>query len=91
MIEPIQPQANTGDDNREPIHEGRSHHTRQMETDTVVEEREVLLQRAMAANTTTEARAVRDQIEEHKKMYKGDDGFAPLEEQLKRLYTMLGE
>ncbi|MBC8136413.1 MAG: hypothetical protein H8F28_11050 [Fibrella sp.] len=71
--------------------DGTSHHTRQMETDTVTEEREVLLQRAMAVNTVTEARAIRDQIYEHKKMYKADAGVAALDEQLKRLETMLGE
>ncbi|MBC8135826.1 MAG: hypothetical protein H8F28_08080 [Fibrella sp.] len=72
-------------------HTGASHRTRQMETDTVTEEREILVQRAMAANTVTEARAIRDQIHEHKKMYRADEGVAVLDEQLKRLETMLGE
>lgn len=71
-------------------HTGTSHHTRQMETDTVTEEREILLQRALAINTVNEAREVRDQIYEHKKMYQGDEGIAVLDEQLKRLETMLG-
>lgn len=71
-------------------HTGASHRTRQMETDTVTEEREVLLQRAMQANTVTDARAVIDQIYEHKKMYQADEGIAVLDEQLKRLETMLG-
>lgn len=71
-------------------HTGASHHTRQMETDTVTEEREILVQRAMAVNTVTDARAVRDQIYEHKKMYQADEGVGVLDEQLKRLETMLG-
>lgn len=71
-------------------HTGASHHTRQMETDTVTEEREVLLQRATEANTVTDARAAITQIYEHKKMYQADEGIAALDEQLKRLETMLG-
>lgn len=72
-------------------HTGASHRTRQMETDTVTEEREILVQRAIAANTITDARAVRDQIYEHKKMYLADEGISVLDEQLKRLETMFGE
>lgn len=71
-------------------HTGASHHTRQMQTDTVTDEREILVQRAMAVNTVNEARAIRDQIYEHKKMYQADEGVAVLDEQLKRLETMLG-
>ncbi len=70
---------------------GTSHHTRQMETDTVTEEREVLIQRASQANTIGEARKVIDQIYEHKKMYVADHGMPALNEQLARLETMLGE
>lgn len=72
-------------------HAGASHHTRQMETDTVTEEREILIQRAMEANTVTAARQIQEQIYEHKKMYQGDHGVAALDEALKRVETMLGE
>lgn len=72
-------------------HDGKSHQTKQMETDTTTEEREVLIQRSKEANTTGEARALITQIYEHKKMYKGDAGIAALDEQLTRLETMLGE
>ena len=71
-------------------HTGASHQTRQMETDTVTDEREVLIQRATEANTVSDARAVIDQIYEHKKMYQADEGVAALDEQLKRLEAMLG-
>lgn len=66
-------------------------HTVQMETDTTTEEREVLLQRAIAASTPKEARQVRDQIIEHIEMYEEDEGVSVLEDQLMRLETMMGE
>ncbi|MBC7806791.1 MAG: hypothetical protein H7145_11635 [Akkermansiaceae bacterium] len=69
---------------------GASHQTRQMETDTVTEEREVLIQRAGEANTVGDARKVIDQIYEHKKMYQGDEGVSALDAALARLEGMVG-
>ena len=66
-------------------------HTVQMETDTVTEEREVLLQRALSAQTPKEARDVRAQIMEHIAMYEGDEGASVLEDQLLHLETLIGE
>jgi hypothetical protein len=66
-------------------------HTVQMETDTTTEEREAILQAAIGARTVEQARKVRDQIVEHMEMYEGDEGLAPLREQLTRLDQMLGE
>ena len=66
-------------------------HTVQMETDTTTIEREVLLQRAIAASTPKEARQIRDQIIEHIEMYEGDEGVFVLEDQLVRLETMISE
>ena len=68
---------------------GASHHTRQMATDTTVEEREVLLQRAMTVNTVHDARAVYDQIEEHRKMYQGDEALGMFDAAMARLEKMV--
>ena len=69
-------------------------HTKQMETDTTTEEREVLLQRAMSAlsaNDRTQITAVRAQLREHRDMYEGDQAMALIEETLRNLDEALGE
>ena len=66
-------------------------HTIQMETDTVTEEREAILQKALAARTPKEAQNARDQIMEHIEMYEGDEGASVLEDQLLHLETLIGE
>ena len=71
-------------------HTGASHHTKQPASDTTVEEREVLIQRAHEANTIGDARKVIDQIYEHKKMYQADAGMAALDEALARVEGMVG-
>lgn len=69
----------------------RTHHA---ETDTTVEEREILLQRAGEAVTLghrDKIQAVRDQLREHREMYQADAGLTAVDEQLRRLDAALGE
>jgi len=64
----------------------------QMETDTTTEEREVLLQRAIAATNLghlDEMRKVVAQIREHARMYPADEGLWVLNEQLEKMETIL--
>jgi hypothetical protein len=89
-ISEVTPETINPDTMEEAFPTGASGHTRQMETDTVTEEREILLQRAKSASNPTEARAVRDQIAEHIELYKADEGVGVLKEQLTKLDTMLG-
>jgi hypothetical protein len=70
------------------------HHTRQMETDTTTDEREILLQRAqqaLDASDTAKIRVVRDQMREHFEMYQGDEAAPVVAESLRKLDSALGE
>ncbi|MBC8104556.1 MAG: hypothetical protein H7Z41_18430 [Cytophagales bacterium] len=70
------------------------HETRQMETDTTTEEREVLLQRAIEATNLGHRHdievAIR-QIKEHIHLYGGDEGIAALQETLKNLEALIAD
>lgn len=68
--------------------------TKQMETDTTTEEREVLLQRATQALTLGhrhDIEAVRDQLREHREMYGGDEGIGAVNEALQKLDAQLAD
>lgn len=70
------------------------HHSEQIETDTQVEEREVLLQRAVEATNLGhrhEMEVAIEQIKEHLHMYPGDEGVKPLEEQLEKMRLLLAQ
>ncbi len=69
-------------------------HTHQMETDTAVEEREILLQRAteaIGAGDGAKLEAARAQLREYREMYQGDPALALVDETLRKLDTAMGE
>ncbi len=69
-------------------------HTHQIETDTATEEREIIIQRAVAAIKDGDAhqiRAVRDQLREYREQYLGDPALAFVDENLRSLDKALGE
>jgi hypothetical protein len=70
------------------------HETRQMETDTTTEEREVLLQRSIEATNLGHRDAMQEaikQIKEHMHMYQADEGIAPLQEQLQIMESLIAD
>ncbi len=70
------------------------HETRQMETDTTTDEREVLLQRSIEATNLghrDEMKVAISQIKEHIHMYGGDEGIAVLQEQLRIMEGIIAD
>ncbi|MES2462711.1 MAG: hypothetical protein V4671_19185 [Armatimonadota bacterium] len=70
------------------------HETRQMETDTTTEEREVILQRAVEATNLghrDDMKVAISQIKEHIHMYGGDEGIAVLQKQLHIMEELIGD
>jgi hypothetical protein len=70
------------------------HETRQMETDTTTEEREVILQRAIEATNLghrDDMAVAISQIKEHIHMYQGDEGIAPLLKQLRIMEALIAD
>ena len=68
--------------------------TKQMETDTTTEEREILLQRAGEALTLGhrhDLEAVRDQLKEHHHMYEGDEALPLVEQTIAKLEAALAD
>ena len=69
-------------------------HTHQMETDTAAEEREVIIQRGVAAISSGDKHqitAARDQLRQYREMYQGDPALAFVDENLRSLDKALGE
>jgi hypothetical protein len=69
-------------------------HTQQFESDTAVEEREILLQRAgqvLASKDLEKTRVVRDQLRDYREQYQGDAALALVDETLRSLDSALGE
>jgi hypothetical protein len=70
------------------------HETRQMETDTTTDEREVILQRAIEATNLghrDDMKVAINQIKEHMHMYRGDEGIAVLEKQLRIMEELIAD
>ena len=68
--------------------------TRQFESDTAVEEREVLLQRAAQALASADAAktlSARNELREYREQYRGDPALGYVDEQLRKLDAALGE
>ena len=68
--------------------------THQMETDTATEEREIIIQRGLAALTLghrDEIRIARDQLREYREQYDADPAMAFVDENLRKLDAALGE
>jgi len=68
--------------------------TRQYESDTAVEEREILLQRAGQAITAGDAAKItiaRNELREYREQYLGDPALAAVDDQLRKLDAALGE
>jgi hypothetical protein len=70
------------------------HETRQMETDTTTEEREVILQRSIEATNQGDRHGMEvaiSQIKEHIHMYTGDEGIAVLQKQLHIMEELISD
>lgn len=69
-------------------------HTKQMETDTAVEEREIIIQRALSAMNLghrDDIRIARDQLREYREQFQGDPAMAFVDDNLRKLDSALGE
>ncbi len=69
-------------------------HTKQIESDTEVEEREILLQRAgmaLEAKDMHMVKIVRDQLRDYREQYLGDPALALVDQTLRSLDRALGE